>query len=170
MERVHMDILGPFNKNQKGNVYILMVICQFTKWLDIIPLPDQTAETVAKEFLGHVISYFGCPLEIFTDQGSNFQSNLFKAFCELLEITRKRTTPYHPSGNGQVETYNRLVLQMIRCCIEGKVRDWDKDIHLLAMAVRSMQHRQTGFTPNRLMLGREVHNNRLTSSAAVPSP
>ncbi len=112
MERVHLDILGPFNKSTSGNVYILMIICQFTKWLDIIPLTDQTAETVAREFLAKVISYFGCPLEIFTDQGSNFQSNLFKAFCDLMEITRKRTTPYHPSGNGQVETYNRLVLQM----------------------------------------------------------
>ncbi len=156
MERIHMDILGPFTTSQLGNKYILMVICQFSKWIDIIPISDQTAETVAKEFLARIVSYFGCPLEIFTDQGSNFQSNLFSAFCELLEITRTRTTPYRPCGNGQVERYNRVVLQMVRCYIEGKVKQWDRDLYLLAMALRSTEHRQTGFTPNRLMLGREV--------------
>ncbi|MES9881488.1 MAG: RNase H-like domain-containing protein, partial [Sedimenticola sp.] len=97
MERVHMDILGPFNTSSSGNKYILMIICQFTKWIDMIPISDQTAENFSHII---IVSYFGCPLEIFTDQGSNFQSNLFSAFCELLEITRARTTPYRPSGNG----------------------------------------------------------------------
>ncbi len=156
MERVHLDILGPFTKSNAGNNYILMVICQFTKWIDMIPIPDQSAHTVAKEFLAKVVTYFDCPLEIFTDQGSNFQSNLFKAFCELLEITRTRTTPYRPAGNGQIERYNRVVLQMVRCYLKGKVKDWDKNLNLLAMALRATEHRQTGFTPNRLMLGREI--------------
>ncbi len=144
MERVHLDILGPFTKSNAGNNYILMVICQFTKWIDMIPIPDQSAHTVAKEFLAKVVTYFGCPLEIFTDQGSNFQSNLFKAFCELLEITRTRTTPYRPAGNGQIERYNRVVLQMVRCYLKGKVKDWDKNLNLLAMALRATEHRQTG--------------------------
>ena len=38
MERVHMDILGPFTKSKKGNAYILMIIDQFTKWIEAIPL------------------------------------------------------------------------------------------------------------------------------------
>ena len=45
---------------------------------------------------------------------------------------------------------------MIRSYIEGKQRYWDKDLALLVIALHSTLHRQTGFTPNRLMLGREV--------------
>jgi hypothetical protein len=45
---------------------------------------------------------------------------------------------------------------MIRCYIEKKSRRWDKDIPLLSMALHSMVNRQTGYTPNKLMLGRET--------------
>lgn len=107
-------------------------------------------------FLEHLIVTFGCPLEIFTDQGRQFESKLFKSLCETLEIVKKRTAPYHPSSNGQVERYNRTIVQMIRCFIENKDRQWDKYLPLLAMALRATIHKQTGFTPNRLMLGREV--------------
>ena len=114
MERVHLDILGPFNCSNSGSVYILVMVDQFTKWVELAALPAQTAELAARAFLNHFIVTFGCPLEVHSDQGRNFESNFFKAFCKLLEITKTRTTPYHPSGNGQCEVFNRVILQMIK--------------------------------------------------------
>ena len=156
MERVHLDILGPFTPSEQGNVYILVMIDQFTKWIECVALPDAKAERVAQEFLIHFVVTFGCPLEVHTDQGSNFNSNLFRSFCDLFDIVKTRTTPYHPSSNGQVERVNRTLLQMIRCYIEGRVRQWDKDLSLLVMALHATENRSTGFTPNMMMLGREV--------------
>lgn len=156
MERVHLDILGPFTPSEHGNVYVLVMIDQFTKWIECAALPNQTALLIAKEFLLHFIVTFGCPLSVHTDQGRNFDGDLFKAMCSALQITKTRTTPYHPSSNGQVERYNRVLLQMIRCYIEGKVRNWDVDLPLLVMALHATENRSTGYTPNRLMLGREV--------------
>ena len=95
-------------------------------------------------------------MEVHTDQGRNFDSNLFQALCDELQIAKNRTTPYHPSSNGQVERYNATVLQMIRCFIEKDNKNWDRDLPLLARALHSTVHRQTGYTPNGLMLGREV--------------
>ena len=46
---------------------------------------------------------------------------------------------------------------MVRCFIEGDNKTWDKHLPLLAMALHATVHRQTGFTPNMLMLGREVN-------------
>jgi predicted aspartyl protease len=156
MERVHLDIVGPISMSSSGNSYILVIIDQFSKWVDCVALPDQKAERVAYEFFVRFVANFGCPVEIHTDQGRNFDGDLFKAFCELLEITKTRTTPYHPSSNGQVERYNRILLQMVRCYIESKSMDWDKHLPWLVCALRATENRQTGFTPNRLMLGREV--------------
>ena len=156
MERVHLDVLGPFTISACGNKYILMMVDQFTKWVECAAIPEQSAETVAVKFISHFVSPLGFPTEIHTDQGRNFDGQLFRAFCERFDIAKTRTTPYHPSSNGQVERYNRVLLPMIRSYIEGKQRYWDKDLALLVIALHSTVHRQTGFTPNRLMLGREV--------------
>ena len=45
---------------------------------------------------------------------------------------------------------------MIRCTIRKEQSNWDKQLQLLMAAVRCTVNRSTGFTPNRLMLGREV--------------
>jgi hypothetical protein len=156
MECIHLDILGPLNPSEIGNKYILMMIDQFTKWVEMATLPEQSALLIGQQFVVHFIVTFGCPLEVHTDQDRNFDGNLFKALCEILEVAKTRTTPYHPSSNGQVERYNTIVVQMIRCYIQKKNKRWDIDLPPLSMALHSMVNRQTGVTPNSLMLGGET--------------
>ena len=156
-ERLHIDILGPFPESKKGNRYILVLICQFSKWFEAYALAHQTAEETARLVVDNFVSRFGAPSLIHTDQGRNFTSALFQGVCELLEITKTRTTPYRPCSNGQVERYNRTLLQLIRCHLKENNR-WDEDLALLTSAIRSVPNRQTGFTPNMMMLGREVRH------------
>ena len=111
MERLHVDILGPFNRSKKNNAYILVMVDKFTKWVELSALLAQTAELTAKAFFNHFVKTFGCPLEIQSDQGGSFQGELFQSFCKLLEISKTRTTPYHPSENGQCEVFNKVILQ-----------------------------------------------------------
>ena len=155
LEKVHIDLMGPFVESNKGNKYILMIIDQFTNWLDCYPLPNQEAETVATSFIEAFVSRLGYPLQIHSDQGRNFESRLFQEVCKLLQITK---TPYRPCTNGQVERYNRLVLQAISCFMENisQQKDWDLGLQQIAGAIRATVNRQTGFTSNRMMLGREV--------------
>ena len=156
MERIHIDLLGPFTESSRGNKYILVMIDQFSKWLECAAVPDQHAETVAWKFLTHFVVTFGCPLEVHSDQGKQFDGNLFKAFCDLLQVTKTRTTPYHPASNSQVVLYNRVILQMIHCFVGKHTKEWDRYLPLLVRATHAMEHKETGFTPNQLMLGREV--------------
>jgi transposase InsO family protein len=158
MERVHMDILGPFITSALGNRYVLMIIDQFTKWVECYALPEQGAELVAKTYVERFVTTFGCSYFLHTDQGRNFESNLFKELCHLLEISKTRTTAYRPCSNGQIERINRTVLQCIRCYLQehDRQKDWDKCIPFIAGAIRSTVSRQTGYTPNMMMLGREV--------------
>ena len=73
-----------------------------------------------------------------------------------VQVTKTRTTPYRPCSNGQVERYSRTILVMIRCYLDKDQRNWDDDLQLLASTYHSTVNRQTCFTPNRLMHGREV--------------
>ena len=91
--RVHLDFLGPLPETTQGNAHILIMVDQFSKWLECIPLPTQTAEQTARAAVSEVFSRFGFPFQIFTDQGRNFESRLFKSICGVLQIHKARTTP-----------------------------------------------------------------------------
>ena len=156
MDRLATDILGPLPLTERGNRYILVVTDYFTNWVEIFAVPDQTAVTCAEKILNEVISRFGCPLDLHSDQGSNYRSLIFKEMCRLLEIRKTRTSPRNPKCNGKVERFNKTLVRMIRAYLKGEQREWDRNLGCLAAAYRATPHEATGLTPNLLMLGREA--------------
>ena len=156
MEKVHLDFLGPLPKTAAGNEHVLMVVDQFTKWVECIALPNQTSEVTARAVVNNFFCRFGCPFQIVTDRGTNFESKLFKSVCELLQIHKTRTTPYRPSANGQVERYNRTLMDAVRCYVGKHQSSWDLCLPQIAGAIRASVNKNTGFTANKLMLGRET--------------
>lgn len=76
LDRLHLDMLGPFPVSTAGNRYILVIIDQFTRWVEAYGVPDQGAETTARRLVYDFISRFGCPLELHSDQGRNFENTL----------------------------------------------------------------------------------------------
>ena len=69
MEHVHIHFLGPLPKTAAGNEHILMMVDQFTKWVEIIPLPSQTAEVTAPAAVNKFFVGFGCSFHLSSDQG-----------------------------------------------------------------------------------------------------
>ena len=156
MERVHIDFIGPLPKTERGNEHCLMTVEQLTKRVECIPLPSQKAEVTARGAVDEFFSRFGYPFQLFSDQGRNFESKLFEALCKVLEIHKARTSAYRPSANGQVERFNRTLMDAERCFLGKAQNKWDQHVQQIAGAIRSSVNRSTGFTPNMLMLGREV--------------
>ena len=156
LERIHIDILGPLIDTPRENQYVLVVVDQFSKWIKCYAHSDQTAERVARTLVSEFIGRFGFPLESHSDQGRNFESRMVKEVCDLLKIVKTRTTPYRPGANGQVERMNPTILKILCCFIQGQQEDLDIHLATVGMAIRSTVNRQTGFTPNFLMIGREV--------------
>ena len=113
MQRVHMDIVGPLPRSEKGNLYILTVQCSFTKWVEAYPLRNQRAVTCASVFVKNWVCRYGVPESIHSDQGRNFESNVFKEMCKLLQMRKTRTTTYHPQGNGQIENFHRTLKALL---------------------------------------------------------
>ena len=153
MERISMDVLGPLPTSKKGNRFILCMGDHFTKWITAVPLPNQETKTVANALIEYVISVFGVPREIYTDQGSNFESKLFQELCDLLGIQKSRTCPYCPQSNGYIEAFNKSLAQLLRAYCDENQRDWDVHLPFVMMAYRSSVHESTGYSPNELMLG-----------------
>jgi hypothetical protein len=155
-ERVHIDILGSLPKSKRGKKYILVVTDWFTKWTEAYAIPNQEAATCAKYFVEQFICRFGTPRQVHTDQGTQFESVMFKEICRLLDIEKSRTTAYHPAGNGIVERFNRTLEAMLSKFVEEHQRDWDEYLPLLLLAYRSSVHESTRFSPNKMVFGREV--------------
>ena len=156
MERIAIDILGELPITVAGNRYILVISDYYTKWTESFPMQNMEARTVARILVEQVVCRFGVPAALHSDQGSQFESNLFKEMCLLLGIKKTHTTPYHPQSDGMVERFNRTLTAMLSAFVNKNHSDWDEQLPFVMMAYRSSEHETTGFTPNALMLGRQV--------------
>ena len=155
-ERVSIDITGPHPKSSRSNCYILTLVDHFSKWAEAIPLRNHTAPVVARALMVHVFSRYGAPNQLLFDRGSEFESELFSQLMEWMEIDKLRTTVFKPSTNAVVERFHRTLNSMLAKSISESQRDWDERLPLVLAAYRATAHSSTGFTPNRLFLGREV--------------
>jgi transposase InsO family protein len=77
--------------------------------MEAIPLSDTSAAACAKALTFTWISCFGIPETITSDCGPQFTSNLWFKLCEMLHISHKQTTTYHPESNGAVKRLHRHV-------------------------------------------------------------
>ena len=91
------------------------------------------------------------------DQGRNFESELIKQLCDLLQIEKTRTTPYHPQSDGLVERFNHTLIQMLSMYVNENTDNWDDCLPFAMMAYRASVHESTNMTPNKLMMGRETN-------------
>jgi hypothetical protein len=156
LERIALDYAGPLPETRSYNRYILVVTDYFTKYSEAYPVPDNKAITTARVLVNEFICRYGVPLQIHTDQGSQFESDLFQEVCLLLGIDKTRTSPFHPSSNGQVERMNRSIKDMLYHYLSDRQDDWNLHLPLVMMAYRSTPHESTKFSPNLLMFGSEV--------------
>ncbi|KAK9972385.1 hypothetical protein ABG768_025692 [Culter alburnus] len=132
-ERIALDIVGPLPETNHRNKYILVIGDYFSKWTEAFPLPNQEAQTVAKCLVEEWVCRYGAARSIHTDQGRNFESCLFKEVCRLLSMHKTRTSPYHENQ-----------------------QNWDTLLPYVMMAYRSSVQSSTGFTPYRILFGREI--------------
>ena len=155
-ERLGIDVTGPHPVSSKGNKYILTIIDHFTKWVELFPIRNQEAATVAQILVDRVFCAHGLPVQILTDQGPNFESELFRQLCDRLGVDKIRTSPYRPSTNGNIERFHATMHALIAKWVHSNHRDWDTKLPAVAFAYRSSVQESTGFTPFFLMYGREA--------------
>ena len=152
MELVCIDFLSL--ERSKGNIEDILVITDhFTKYAVAIPTRNQKALTTARALYEKFICYYGFPERIHSDQGRNFESRLIRELCNIAGVSKSRTTPYHPMGNGAVERFNQTLLKMLGTLEQYQKEDWKSYVPPLVQAYNATKQDTTGFSPHYLMFG-----------------
>ena len=145
-ERVHADLMGPL-KSCTENKYILVMSDSFTKWLELAPIPDKSAETVAKAMTERWL-YRNSPMDVLvTDNGREFDNETMKLLCNNFGIKHRFTSPYHPQTNAQCERQNRTILSYLRNFVDKSTLDWEGKLPSCQYSFNSQRHQSTKFSP-----------------------
>ena len=67
-----MDLFGACKTSESGNKYVLTMMDAFTKYSEIMAIPNKVALTVADAVYTKWICTYGCPAIIHTDMGKEF--------------------------------------------------------------------------------------------------
>eukprot|EP00253_Pinus_taeda_P024860 PITA_24860 len=103
-----------------------------------------------------IFTRFGVPREIVTDQGSQFTSNLMEKLMEEYKIKHRKSTPYHPQANGQVESTNKVLESIVTKTVDLHRRDWIERLPEALWAYKTTWRNTTGHSPYELVYGKEI--------------
>ena len=152
-QRVHLDLFGPLRSSNSSKNYILAMTDAFTKYVELVALPNKEAETIAEAVFNHYICRHGIMLETLTDNGREFRNKLSKKLSELLRINQRFTTPYHPQCNAQVEIANKTIAKYLRSFVDESTLDWELYLMPLMFAYNTSVHSATKLSPHELTYG-----------------
>jgi transposase InsO family protein len=152
-----IDFITDLPKSANLNRCIIVAVCHFSKYTIAHECADKSAETVCNFIIANIVHTFGYPESILTDQGGEFINHLNDWLCDSIGTRHRRTTPYHPACNGQVERMNAVIKNGLSKFCENEVHnDWDSFITMVTFGMNIQIHSVTGFTPYFLMYGREA--------------
>lgn len=123
---VVVDTIGPFKKTINGNQYAVTLICDLSKYLILIPIPNKESETVAKAIFEHCILIYGPMRTILSDRGTEYVNQISNELFKLLNIDHSTSTAYHHQTLGSVERNHRVLNEYLRAYINENYDNWDE--------------------------------------------
>ena len=126
-----------------------------TRWPEAFPIRNINADTVVEIFVNNWISRFGVPKRIITDQGRQFESNLFQSLLKRLGCQKLRTTAFHPQSNGLVERFHRTLKNSLRSTTI--VHDWTLNLPYILLGWRNIPTSCYGASPAQMVFGSNTY-------------
>jgi hypothetical protein len=152
-QRIHADLFGPLRTSGSQKKYIMVITDAFTKYVELIALPNKEAETVATALFNRWICRYGVPLEIITDQGKEFVNLLSEELWKLLGVIHNTTTAHHPQCNAQAEVANKTIAKYLSGFVDETTLDWELYLAPLMFSYNTSFHKSIQTTPFFLTFG-----------------
>ncbi|KAI2655590.1 Transposon Tf2-6 polyprotein [Labeo rohita] len=128
----------------QGNNTILTIVDRFSKAAHFVALPKlPTARETADLLVQHVFRLHGIPLDIVSDRGPQFTSQVWKAFCHALGATVSLSSGFHPQSNGQAERVNQELEAALRCVAMNNPSSWSSHLTWIEYAHNSLSSSAT---------------------------
>ncbi|VFQ70931.1 unnamed protein product [Cuscuta campestris] len=164
--RFGLHIVRAFHVAQASKKYVVVAIDYFTKWVEAEAYATITTKQCQKFVWQDIITRFGAPRSIVSDNGPQFRNPCFTKYLEDFGITHNKASVAYPQGNGQVENANRTIVDGIKKRLGKAKKNWLEELPHIIWAYRVTSRRATGETPFALTYGCEA---RLPIEAKIPT-
>jgi hypothetical protein len=152
-----LDFIGEIHPaSSSKHKWILTATEYFTKWIEAIPSRTSTDSVIIKFLENHILSRFGCPRKINTDNVVAFRSKKMVDFCQKYQISLGHSTAYYPQGNGLAESSNKILVNIIKNLLEENKKSWHSKLVHALWADRLTNRKSIGMSPYQLVYGADV--------------
>ena len=142
-----LDIVGPFPKAAGNKKYLLVGTDYFTKWVESEPLANIRDVDVKKFLWKNIVTRFGIPHSLISNNGLQFDSKSFRRYCCEMEITNRYSTLAYPQGNGQVKVVNKVIESGLKKRLDDARGRWVEELPHVLWTYRTTPRRSTRETP-----------------------
>ena len=167
---ISVDYIENLKCDEFGNNMIIVIIDNFSRFVDLYPCNSTNAEGAADALLSFVGRY-ATPLHFTTDCGSNFKSTIIAGLMERLGADHHLTKAYSKEQNAIVERENKEILRHLRNLIFDKriAAKWSKYTPIVQRVVNTSKNSSTGVTPAEIVFpnGIQLDKSLLTESSAI---
>lgn len=148
-ELVEMDLIGPLPVTKDGYQYILTAIDCLSRWVEAFPLRSPSASEVADSMYKMVLLH-GCPHQILTDLGPEFNNKFNQCICQRLGVERSFTSPYPPQTNSLVENASKSIKRALRKMVDDNGSRWEEFLDPVLFSLRIKVNPTTKSSPFQL--------------------
>ena len=105
-----IDIMGPLPLAPAQNKLLLVATDYFSKWIEVDAFALIKDRDVTRFIWKNIVCRFGILRSIISDNGPQFDSRVYRDFCQELKIKNLYSTPRYPQSNGQAKASNKTLL------------------------------------------------------------
>lgn len=161
MVKVSMDTIGPLPASKDGFEFILVIIDNFTRFVELYPTKDTSALAAAPCIL-NFIGRYGLPRILLSDSGTQFKNELMDQVSRSLGSVQMFTMPDSKEENAIVERSNKEVNRHLRNLVfhHNVIEGWADCLPLVQRIINASVHSSIGVTPAQLLFGNSVNLDR----------
>ncbi|XXG90553.1 hypothetical protein AAC387_Pa12g2289 [Persea americana] len=150
------DIVGPLHRTPGNKRWLIVATDYFTKWIEGEPLSSITEQDTKNFVWKNIITRFGILRTLISDNGTQFDSNFFKSFCQEYGIRNVYSTPAYPQSNGEAEILNKVILDGLKKRLDRAKGRWTEELSSVLWAYMTTPRCSTWATPFSLACDMEV--------------